>query len=448
MNMKKLFGTDGVRGVANLDLTPELALKVAKAGGYYLGAGSDKPCFLVGRDTRCSGDMIAGAVIAGLCSVGVDVIDIGILPTPGIAYLTRKLKVNAGIVISASHNPIEDNGIKFFDSNGYKLSDEMEEDIEQLLDMDLPRPNGVKIGKVKVLPDAYELYVDYLIDQVGIRLDGLRVVLDCAYGAAYKVAPLVYRSLGADVISINDIPLGEKINVNCGSTHPGIIREEIRKYPGSIGISFDGDSDRVVLVDEEGNILDGDNILAIWGIELFRGEKLRNNTVVGTILSNMGLEIALLKYGIRLVRSDVGDRYVLEEMFRNNAVIGGEPSGHIIYLPGVTTGDGIYTSLMILKILKETGRTLSSFKDIMVRYPQISRNIKVKDKIGILEDIHMRNLKEYLNIILAGRGRFIIRPSGTEPYLRIMLEGEDEKSLERLMEEITGKVREIDNAYL
>jgi len=446
--MKKLFGTDGVRGVANLDLTPELALKVAKAGGYYLGAGSDKPCFLVGRDTRCSGDMIAGAVIAGLCSVGVDVIDIGILPTPGIAYLTRKLKVNAGIVISASHNPIEDNGIKFFDSNGYKLSDEMEEDIEQLLDMDLPRPNGVKIGKVKVLPDAYELYVDYLIDQVGIRLDGLRVVLDCAYGAAYKVAPLVYRSLGADVISINDIPLGEKINVNCGSTHPGIIREEIRKYPGSIGISFDGDSDRVVLVDEEGNILDGDNILAIWGIELFRGEKLRNNTVVGTILSNMGLEIALLKYGIRLVRSDVGDRYVLEEMFRNNAVIGGEPSGHIIYLPGVTTGDGIYTSLMILKILKETGRTLSSFKDIMVRYPQISRNIKVKDKIGILEDIHMRNLKEYLNIILAGRGRFIIRPSGTEPYLRIMLEGEDEKSLERLMEEITGKVREIDNAYL
>jgi len=448
MNMKKLFGTDGVRGVANLDLTPELALKVAKAGGYYLGAGSDKPCFLVGRDTRCSGDMIAGAVIAGLCSVGVDVIDIGILPTPGIAYLTRKLKVNAGIVISASHNPIEDNGIKFFDSNGYKLSDEMEEDIEQLLDMDLPRPNGVKIGKVKVLPDAYELYVDYLIDQVVIRLDGLRVVLDCAYGAAYKVAPLVYRSLGADVISINDIPLGEKINVNCGSTHPGIIREEIRKYPGSIGISFDGDSDRVVLVDEEGNILDGDNILAIWGIELFRGEKLRNNTVVGTILSNMGLEIALLKYGIRLVRSDVGDRYVLEEMFRNNAVIGGEPSGHIIYLPGVTTGDGIYTSLMILKILKETGRTLSSFKDIMVRYPQISRNIKVKDKIGILEDIHMRNLKEYLNIILAGRGRFIIRPSGTEPYLRIMLEGEDEKSLERLMEEITGKVREIDNAYL
>ncbi len=446
--MKKLFGTDGVRGVANLDLTPELALKVAKAGGYYLGAGSDKPCFLVGRDTRCSGDMIAGAVIAGLCSVGVDVIDIGILPTPGIAYLTRKLKVNAGIVISASHNPIEDNGIKFFDSNGYKLSDEMEEDIEQLLDMDLPRPNGVKIGKVKVLPDAYELYVDYLIDQVGIRLDGLRVVLDCAYGAAYKVAPLVYRSLGADVISINDIPLGEKINVNCGSTHPGIIREEIRKYPGSIGISFDGDSDRVVLVDEEGNILDGDNILAIWGIELFRGEKLRNNTVVGTILSNMGLEIALLKYGIRLVRSDVGDRYVLEEMFRNNAVIGGEPSGHIIYLPGVTTGDGIYTSLMILKILKETGRTLSSFKDIMVRYPQISRNIKVKDKIGILEDIHMKNLKEYLNIILAGRGRFIIRPSGTEPYLRIMLEGEDEKSLERLMEEITGKVREIDNAYL
>jgi phosphoglucosamine mutase len=324
----------------------------------------------------------------------------------------------------------------------------MEEDIEQLLDMDFPRPNGVKIGKVKVLPDAYELYVDYLIDQVGIRLDGLRVVLDCAYGAAYKVAPLVYRSLGADVISINDIPLGEKINVNCGSTYPGIIREEIRKYPGSIGISFDGDSDRVVLVDEEGNILDGDSILAIWSIELFKREKLRNNTVVGTILSNMGLEIALLKYGIRLIRSDVGDRYVLEEMFKSNAVIGGEPSGHIIYLPGVTTGDGIYTSLMVLKILKETGRTLSSFKDIMIRYPQISRNIKVKDKIGILEDMRMKNLREYLKVTLAGRGRFIIRPSGTEPYLRIMLEGEDEEYLDRLMEEITGKVREIDNAYL
>lgn len=446
--MKRLFGTDGVRGVANLELTPELALKVARAGGYCLGAGIDRPCFLLGKDPRCSGDMIEGAVIAGLCSVGVDVIDVGILPTPGIAYLTRKLGANAGVVISASHNPIEDNGIKFFDSNGYKLSDEKEEEIEQLLDEELPRPSGIKLGKVKRLPNADELYADYLISQVGIQFDGLQVVLDCAYGASYKVAPFVYSSLGADVISINDAPLGEKINTNCGSTHPEVIKEEVKKYPGSVGVSFDGDSDRVILVDEEGNVLDGDNILAIWGIELYKKKILTNNVVVGTILSNMGLEMALAKYNINLLRAQVGDRYVLEEMLEKNAVIGGEPSGHIIYLPGVTTGDGIYTSLMILKILKENNTCLSSFKDVMIRYPQISTNIRVKDKFGILNDNRMKNLIKDLESMMKDRGRYIIRPSGTEDYLRIMLEGEDEEFLKGLMDEIINKVREIDNAYL
>lgn len=445
--MKRLFGTDGVRGVANLDLTPELALKIAKAGGYCLGAGSDKPYFLLGKDTRYSGDMIEGAVIAGLCSVGVDVINVGILPTPGIAYLTRKLGANAGVVISASHNPIEDNGIKFFDSNGYKLSDEKEEEIEQLLDKELPRPSGIKLGKVRSLSNASELYADYLISQVGTSLKGLKVVLDCAYGAAYKVAPLVYRALDADVVSINDAPLGEKINANCGATHPEVIKEEVKKYPGSIGISFDGDSDRVILVDEEGNIFDGDNILAIWGIELWKKKRLTNNIVVGTILSNMGLEKALSRYSIKLVRAQVGDRYVLEEMLKNNAVIGGEPSGHIIYLPGVTTGDGIYTSLMMIKILKENDTSLSSFKDIITRYPQISKNIKVKDKYGILTNSYMKSLIEDVENTLKDRGRCIIRPSGTEDCLRIMLEGEDREFIERLIEEITDKVREIDNAY-
>lgn len=447
--MEKLFGTDGIRKIANSELCPELVLKVARAGGYYLSRGINKPSFVVGKDTRCSGDMIEGAMIAGLCSVGVDVIRVGILPTPVIAYLTKKLGATAGVVISASHNPIEDNGIKFFDSNGYKLSDKMENDIEQIVEKkDFPRPIGVNIGRVKELNDAYKFYVEYLVEQqVGMSLDGLKVVLDCAYGASYKVAPLVYRALGIDVVSVNDEPLGEKINVNCGSTHPEFIKQETKKYPGSIGISFDGDADRVILIDEEGNELDGDNILAIWGIELFKRGKLRNNIVVGTVLSNKGLEETLSKYGIKLVRSQVGDRYVLKEMLTNDAVLGGEPSGHIIHLPVVTTGDGIYTSLMILKILKKNNCSLSSFKNIITRYPQISKDIKVKDKFGILETDEMKKLIAEVEVALKGKGRQVIRPSGTEDYLRIMLEGEDENYLRQLMGKILDKVREIDNAY-
>lgn len=447
--MKRLFGTDGVRGVANTELTPELALKIAKAGGYFLGRSTDRARFIVGRDTRCSGDMIKGAVIAGLCSTGADVFDVGILPTPGIAYLTKTLRANGGIVISASHNPIVDNGIKFFDSNGFKLSDDMEEAIENLLNSEdkFPKPIGVGIGKVKVLNDADELYAKYLIKKIGIKLNGLKVILDCAYGASYRLAPYVYRALGADVISINDDPIGEKINVDCGSTHPEMIRKRVKEYPGSIGISFDGDSDRVVLVDEEGNILDGDYILAILGIELSKRELLKNNVVVGTILSNVGLEKTLSKHGIRLLRAQVGDRYVLEEMLNSGAVLGGEPSGHIIYLPGVTTGDGIFTSLMVLKFLKELDKPLSFFKDIIIRYPQISENIKVKDKFGIMKIEQMKFLMDDLDKTISGKGRCIIRPSGTEDYLRITLEGEDESFLTSLLEEIKKKVEEIDNAY-
>lgn len=447
--MKKLFGTDGVRGVANIELTPELALKIARAGGYFLRGNSDSARFVIGRDTRCSGDMLKGAVIAGLCSIGADVLDVGILPTPGIAYLTKILKANGGIVISASHNPIVDNGIKFFDSNGFKLSDSMEEAIENLLNSEdkFPKPIGAGIGKVRVLNDADELYAKYLIKQTGIKLNGLRVILDCAYGASYRLAPYVYRSLGADVISINDDPIGEKINVDCGSTHPEVIREKVREYPGSIGISFDGDADRVILVDEEGNILDGDHILAILGIEFSKRGLLKNNIVVGTILSNIGLEKTLSQHGIRLLRAHVGDRYVLEEMFNSGAVLGGEPSGHIIYLPGVTTGDGIFTSLMVFKFLKELDKPLSFFRDVILYYPQISENIKVKDKFGIMKNEQMKLLMDNLDRTIAGKGRYIIRPSGTEDYLRITLEGEDESFLKALLKDVRKKVEEIDNAY-
>ncbi|MCX7795167.1 MAG: phosphoglucosamine mutase [bacterium] len=447
--MKKIFGTDGVRGVANLELTPELALKIAKAGGYFLGKEVDRPKFIVGRDTRCSGDMLKGAVIAGLCSIGAEVIDVGILPTPGIAYLTKRLKANGGVVISASHNPIIDNGIKFFDANGFKLSDDMEEAIEKLVleEFQFPKPIGENVGEVKVLENACDIYAKYLITQVGIRLDGLKVVLDCAYGASYRLAPYVYRALGAEVICINGEPKGEKINVNCGSTHPEVIREKTRIYPNSVGISFDGDSDRVILVDEDGEILDGDDILAILGIELFEKGLLKNNIVVGTILSNFGLEETFSKYGIRLIRANVGDRYVLEEMLRNDAILGGEPSGHIIYLPGVTTGDGIFTSLMISKILKERGKTLSSFNSLVKRYPQISENVVVKDKYGIMQNEQMRLLIEDLNNSISGRGRYIIRPSGTENCLRITLEGKDEFFLKMLLGKIKERVKEIDNAH-
>lgn len=447
--MERLFGTDGVRGVANIKLTPELALKVARAGGYFLGKATERPVFVLGRDTRCSGDMIKGAVIAGLCSIGADVIDVGILPTPGIAYLTKRLKATGGVVISASHNPIVDNGIKFFDSNGFKLSDSMEDAIESLVkkEEDLPKPIGADIGRVKELDDAGDIYAKYLMSQIDIKFDGIRVVLDCAYGASYSIAPYIYRAMGAEVISINDDPIGEKINVNCGSTHPEVIREKTREYQGSIGISFDGDSDRVILVDEEGNILGGDHILAILSIELSKKGLLKNNTVVGTVLSNIGLEKALSKYGIRLLRAQVGDRYVLEEMFRSDAVIGGEPSGHIIYLPSVTTGDGIFTSLMTIKILKETGKPLSSFKGIITYYPQVSENIKVKDRSGIMNTKDMKSLIDEVNNIIGDRGRCIIRPSGTEDYLRVMLEGEDEDFLRNLLREIRKRVEEIDNAY-
>lgn len=447
--MKSIFGTDGVRGVANLELTPELALKIAKAGGYFLGKDTDKPKFVVGRDTRCSGDMLKGAVIAGLCSIGADVIDVGILPTPGIAYLTKRLKANGGVVISASHNPIVDNGIKFFDTNGFKLSDVMEEAIEKLVleEFDFPKPIGENVGKVKTLENACDIYAKYLISQVGIRLDGLKVVLDCAYGASYRLAPYVYRALGAEVICINGEPKGERINVNCGSTHPEVIREKIKVYPNSIGISFDGDSDRVILADEDGNILDGDDILAILGLELFEKGILKNNVVVGTILSNFGLEETLSKYGICLIRANVGDRYVLEEMLANDAVLGGEPSGHIICFPGVTTGDGIFTSLMIAKILKEKGKTLSSFNGLVKRYPQISENIVVKDKYGIMQNEQMQLLMDELKDIMSGKGRYIIRPSGTENCLRITLEGKDKSFLEILLYKIKERVKKIDNAY-
>ncbi len=447
--MKSIFGTDGVRGIANLELTPELALRIAKAGGYFLGRGTDKPRFVVGRDTRCSGDMLKGAVIAGLCSIGADVIDVGILPTPGIAYLTKRLKANGGVVISASHNPIEDNGIKFFDGDGFKLSDKMEESIEKLIleEFDFPKPTGKDVGNVEILENACDIYAKYLISQVDMRLDGIRVILDCAYGASYKLAPYVYRALGADVICINDEPKGDRINVNCGSTHPEFIKEKAKMYPNSIGISFDGDSDRVILVDENGKILDGDDILAILGIDLLGKKLLKNNVVVGTILSNLGLEETLSTYGIRLIRADVGDRYVLEKMLENGAILGGEPSGHIICFPGVTTGDGIFTSLMIVKILKEEGKPLSSFSGLFKRYPQISDKVTVKNRYDIMKNEKMQLIIDEVYKNMSGKGRCIIRPSGTEPCLRLTLEGDDEAFLKKLLEEIKERVKEIDNAY-
>jgi phosphoglucosamine mutase len=409
--------------------------------------GRENPFFILGRDTRCSGDMIEGAVISGLCSVGVSVVRVGILPTAVIAYLTKKLNAVGGVVISASHNPIEDNGIKFFDSQGFKLSDEMEETIEESLEENFPMPTGSKVGKVKNLDRAEDLYIEYLIEKVGMKLEGIKLVLDCAYGAAYKVAPSVFKTLGADVLSINDAPLGEKINVNCGATHPEVVRDKSREISGSIGISFDGDADRVILTDEDGNIFNGDYILALWGIELLKRGELKNNTVVGTIMSNLGLEKALNQYGGKLLRSNVGDRYVLEEMFRSDSIIGGEPSGHIVYLPGVTTGDGIFTSLMVLKILKEKDKPLSTFRDIIKYYPQISKNIIVKDKYGIMKNSQIEVLKAKVDRLLDGRGRWIIRPSGTEPFLRVTLEGEDEFFMKELIREIEEEIKKIDNAY-
>ncbi len=444
--MRKYFGTDGVRGVANKELTCDLAYKLGRAGAYVLTEGTHKPKILVAKDTRISGDMLEAALIAGLMSVGCDVITVGVIPTPGVAYLTRKYGAECGVVISASHNPMEDNGIKFFNKDGFKLDDEIELKIEEYIDnMEkiAYNPIGNEVGVRIHKHTAAQDYVDYLKSIVDTDLTGLKVVLDCANGAAYKVAPEVFRELGAEVIAMNVTPDGENINHKCGSTHPEGLQKAVVEHNADLGLAYDGDADRLIAVDETGTIVDGDHIMILGAVYLKKQNKLANDTLVVTTMSNIGLHVAAKEYGIDLSITDVGDRYVIEEMKKSGHNLGGEQSGHMIFLDYNTTGDGTLSSLIVSKIVKEDGKTLSEQSALMTTYPQVLINVDVRNEVKnkFMENDEIRTEIEKLEKLMAGTGRVLIRPSGTQPLVRVMLEGKDEGQIRELAQELADLIK-------
>ena len=437
--MNRLFGTDGVRGVANEFLTPELAFALGRAGGYVLASHGAKRPVLVGRDTRLSGPMLEDALCAGICSVGLDVWKLHIVPTPGVAFLTRRLEAAAGVMISASHNPIADNGIKFFAADGCKLPDKLEDEIASHVDAHhvLPRPTGTGVGTIVDKVRMVSLYADHCVS-LGSDLKGKTVVVDGAYGAAYDLAPRVLRSLGANVVRLHCKNDGRKINVKCGTTDLGRLKKAVAKSPGSVGVAFDGDADRALFIDEEGEAVTGDHVLAIWAKELLDREELPHCTIVATVMSNLGLELAMTKIGVKLIRAAVGDRYVLEAMQRGGFRIGGEQSGHIIDLEANTTGDGIATAVRLLSLAVRAG-SLSSLRRHMQTYPQILVNVRVSDKDCMTRDGVKRAIK-VAEQTLKGRGRILVRPSGTEPLIRIMIEGQDETEMRRLAQSVVDRI--------
>ncbi|MFD0693910.1 phosphoglucosamine mutase [Paenibacillus sp. GCM10027628] len=442
--MGRYFGTDGVRGVANQELTPELAYKLGRAGAYLLTKKKARASIVVGKDTRISGDLLETALIAGILSVGADAIRVGVISTPGIAYLTRTLVADAGVMISASHNPVADNGIKFFGSDGFKLDDEMEQQIEDLMDQpddQLPRPVGAEIGRVWVREDATELYVKFLEATTRERLDGMKVVLDCANGAAAAIAPDVFRAVGANVILLAAEPNGININAACGSTHPSTLQAAVVREGAQLGLAFDGDADRLIAVDETGELVDGDYIAAILARSLLNDGKLDHRTVVTTVMSNVGFVKAMKALNINLVQTAVGDRYVMEAMRSGGYVLGGEQSGHIIMLHYNTTGDGILTALQLAGVLVATGQHLSELRTVMRSYPQLLVNVPVASKVGWDSNPTIRRAIEAVEASLGDEGRVLVRPSGTEPLIRVMVEGPDAALLEAYAEQIAAAIR-------
>jgi phosphoglucosamine mutase len=435
---RQLFGTDGVRGVANIDpMTSETALRLGRAVAYVFRKSTDRRHkIIIGKDTRLSGYMLETAMASGICSMGVDVLLVGPMPTPGIAFLTRTLRADAGVVISASHNPFQDNGIKFFSSAGFKLPDEMELEIERLVldtEIDHLRPTANDIGKAFRIEDAlgrYNVFVKNTFPR-DLTLDGLNVVVDCANGAAYRVAPEVLGELGADVTAIGDDPDGQNINHECGATAPGAVQRAVLEHRAHVGIALDGDGDRCLLVDECGTLIDGDALLAILARDLERRGALANDTLVTTHMSNFGLELAMRDLGIALVKTQVGDRYVLEEMQRGGYNLGGEQSGHVILLEHTTTGDGLITALAILGIMRSSGETLSSLAKFVRKFPQVLINVPVREKRDLAEMPAVQEIVTEVETALAGRGRVYIRYSGTEGLARVMVEGEDLTQVER-----------------
>ena len=438
--MSRLFGTDGIRGVANQELRPELAFKVGRAVAHIL-CNHKEGSILVGKDTRISGDMLESALVAGITSMGIDVILLGVIPTPAVAYLTRKYKALAGVVISASHNPGEYNGIKFFNSDGLKLPDEVEDKIEEIMDseeVDNIRPIAAEVGRVIIEKNSSSDYKDYLKSTINIDLTGMKIAMDCGHGALYKIGPETIRELNGQVLVVNDSPDGMNINKDCGSTNPDIVRNLVLEEKADIGISFDGDGDRIIAVDNEGNLIDGDHILAICATNLKEKGKLTNNTVVGTVMTNMGLDLYLKENGMDIIKTAVGDRYVLEEMLQSDYVIGGEQSGHIIFLEYNTTGDGLATGLHLLEVVKETGKSLAELNKLMTNYPQVLVNAKVDNskKYKYLEDEVIKNEIDKIEKLFHGQGRVVIRPSGTEPLVRVMIEGKNQEEISNIAENL------------
>ncbi|MEY2479127.1 MAG: phosphoglucosamine mutase [Verrucomicrobiota bacterium] len=440
---KKIFGTDGVRGIANVEpVTAETALKLGRAAAHIftkrnprtLPAGA-RPKIVLGKDTRLSGYMLENALVAGITSLGVDVLLIGPLPTPGVAYITRSLRADAGIVLSASHNPYEDNGIKFFRHDGYKLDDQIEQEIEQLVftgEIDSIRPTAGKIGRARRIDDALGRYVEFAKTSFprSMSLEKMRVAVDVANGAAYKSTPCILRELGADVFVAHNTPNGTNINAECGSMFPAEIQRLVKENKAQIGITHDGDADRVLLCDEKGEIVDGDEILAIAAVDLLRAERLRENTLVATVMSNFGLDETLASAGGKVIRTKVGDRYVIEEMVGRNLNLGGEQSGHMIFRDFTTTGDGIISALQILRIMKSTGQPLSELKGCLKKYPQAQRNLKVKSKPPIEDLREVVKLRDEVERELAGKGRVLLRYSGTEPKIRLLIEGRERDKID------------------
>ncbi len=446
--MARLFGTDGVRGVANTELTAELVYKLGQAGAYVLTSETHHtPKILVGMDTRISGCMLESALVAGICSVGAEAVCLGVIPTPAVAYLTRYYKADAGVVISASHNPFEFNGIKFFDSRGYKLPDATEDKIEALVRNGFDNsmlPSGAGVGRRKTAENTLRDYVDFLKSTIDHDLKGMKIALDCANGASYQAAPMLLEELGAQVFPINDCPDGLNINRDCGSTHISRLKEYVKECGADVGLAFDGDADRVLAVDENGELVDGDKIMAIVGLELKKAGQLAHDTIVVTVMSNIGLDMMARENGLNLVKTKVGDRYVLEEMLDKGYVLGGEQSGHIIFLEHSTTGDGLLTALQLLNVMRSTGRRLSDLAGVMQVLPQVLKNAKVKNenKHRYMEDELVAKLCRELEDEFKGEGRVLIRPSGTEPLVRVMIEGKDREYIAKRASELVSVIEE------
>ncbi|MEK4405322.1 MULTISPECIES: phosphoglucosamine mutase [Sporosarcina] len=443
--MTKYFGTDGVRGVANKELTPEIAFRLGRIGGHVLTKeSSGKSQVLVGRDTRISGQMLENALIAGLLSTGIEVMTLGVISTPGVAYLTRVMNAQAGVMISASHNPVEDNGIKFFGADGYKLTDEQEEEIEQLLNVQedsLPRPTGADVGFITEYFEGGHKYIQYLKQTVDEEFAGIHVALDCAHGATSTLATHLFADLDADLTTMGASPNGLNINDGVGSTHPEELGKLVVEKGAHIGLAFDGDGDRLIAVDERGEVVDGDQIMFIIARHLHEGGRLKSGTIVSTIMSNLGFYKALTEHGMKSIQTAVGDRYVVEEMRKGNYNLGGEQSGHIIFHDYNTTGDGLLTGLQLVNIMKITGRKLSELAAGMKIYPQKLVNVRVTDKNAVTDNALVAEVIAEVEKEMAGNGRVLVRPSGTEPLVRVMVEAPSEEDCVRLVQRIVDVVQ-------